>query len=265
MSKGNFDCFGLGLIFSDEEIAAARASPSFPREYELQFIGEQGNVFSHESIERAIQIGLDLHNQGEYKIDEIRQDTHKAMGVDAGFGSSKFGIVITQFVPENRHKNIVPTLQVLYAEEFERPDFNDMGNLVLKLKDSYTVDKTFIDSSNPEVIKTIKTGLNERPDYDRQIANLKLRHPKHLNLATFMDVIPISFAADGRDMLGYTKRCLDSGWLAIHPNFQKLIIALRTAVATDGLLDKQTTAHNDVFDAFRLSLSYYKSTSRRNS
>jgi hypothetical protein len=189
--------------------------------------------------------------------------THKAMGVDAGFGSSKFGIVITQFVPENRHKNIVPTLQVLYAEEFERPDFNDMVNLVLKLKDSYTVDKIFIDSSNPEVIKAIKTGLNERPDYDRQIANLKLRHPKHLNLATFMDVMPISFAADGRDMLGYTKRCLDSGWLAIHPNFHKLLISLRTATATDGLLHKGggQTAHNDVFDALRLSLSYYNTPS----
>src|SRR5215204_5318466 len=114
---------GLAKIYKEEEIAKARESPQFPREYDLQYIGQEGNVFSHESIEKAIQIGLDLHNQGEYKIDEIRQDTDKAMGIDAGFGSSKFGIVVTQFVPENKRKNIVPTIQVLYAEEFERPDF----------------------------------------------------------------------------------------------------------------------------------------------
>jgi hypothetical protein len=73
-----------------------------------------------------------------------------------------------------------------------------------------------------------------------------------------MNVIPTSFSSDGREMLAHTKACLDKNWLAIHPNFHKLIVALRTATATDGLLDKQATAHNDVLDAFRLSLSFYK-------
>lgn len=251
---------GLNKIYTPEEIAKARESPSFPREYEGQYIGQQGDVFSHESIQKAIQLGLDYHNAAEYRIDEIRQDTTKSMGIDAGFGSSKFGICITQYVPENKHKNIAPIFQVLYAEEFERPDFNDMVNLVLKLKQNYTVGKIEIDSSNPEVITSIKAGLNERTDYERQISILKQKHPRWLDLSRYMDVIPVSFAADGREMLGFTKRCVDSNWLAIHPNFHKLLVSLRRATATDGLLHKGEgqTAHNDIFDALRLSLFYFK-------
>jgi hypothetical protein len=34
---------------------------------------------------------------------------------------------------------------------------------------------------------------------------------------------------------------------------------LRTAVENgEGLLDKETTSYNDIFDAFRLSLQYYQ-------
>jgi hypothetical protein len=73
-----------------------------------------------------------------------------------------------------------------------------------------------------------------------------------------MNVIPKSFSSDGREMLAHTKRYLDNNWLAIHPNFHKLIVALRTAVATDGLLEKASTSHNEILDAFRLSLCLYK-------
>jgi hypothetical protein len=72
----------------------------------------------------------------------------------------------------------------------------------------------------------------------------------------------MSFGSDGREMMVHAKACLDSGWLAVHPDFSKLVIALRTAVATDGLLDKQSTAHSDILDAFRLSLQYYKQSLR---
>jgi len=34
---------------------------------------------------------------------------------------------------------------------------------------------------------------------------------------------------------------------------QKLITALRTAVDNDGVLDKESTSYNDIFDAFRLA------------
>jgi hypothetical protein len=37
----------------------------------------------------------------------------------------------------------------------------------------------------------------------------------------------------------------------------KLITALHTAVDNDGVLDKEATSYNDIFDAFRLALKFY--------
>ncbi|HKI09947.1 MAG TPA: hypothetical protein VKA09_16270 [Nitrososphaeraceae archaeon] len=242
---------GLAKIYKEEEIAKARESPQFPREYDLQYIGQEGNVLNHESIERAISAGLEVNK--EYPIDEIPQDTNKSIGIDAGFGSSKFAIVVTQLLRKEGK------IQVLYAEEFERPDFGTMVEKIVKMYRNYTVSKIYIDNANPEVITAIKAGLSERTDYDKQIAHWKSVN-RYYKPETYMKVIPVSFSSNGREMLAHTKYCLDNSWLAIHPNFHKLIIALRTAVATDGLLDKQVTAYNDVLDAFRLSLSFYKST-----
>jgi hypothetical protein len=51
----------------------------------------------------------------------------------------------------------------------------------------------------------------------------------------------------------------DRGKIAINPDkFDKLITSLRTAVDIDGTLDKEATLYNDVFDAFRLALKFYR-------
>lgn len=50
----------------------------------------------------------------------------------------------------------------------------------------------------------------------------------------------------------------DGGKIAINPDrFDKLITSLRTAVDNDGVLDKEATSYNDIFDAFRLALRFY--------
>ena len=42
--------------------------------------------------------------------------------------------------------------------------------------------------------------------------------------------------------------------------FHKLVTALRTAVANEYKLDKEITSFDDLVDAFRLSLTFYKRT-----
>jgi hypothetical protein len=49
--------------------------------------------------------------------------------------------------------------------------------------------------------------------------------------------------------------------IKIEGAMDKLIIALRTAYAKDGTLDKEVTSHNDVLDAFRLALRPFKEQS----
>ncbi len=61
-------------------------------------------------------------------------------------------------------------------------------------------------------------------------------------------------------MLAHAKEMLEyrNGQVAINPKHNKLITALRTAVEKgEGQLDKEATSHDDLFDAFRLSLSFY--------
>jgi hypothetical protein len=49
-----------------------------------------------------------------------------------------------------------------------------------------------------------------------------------------------------------------NGYIAINPSHTKLITALRTAVENgDGSLNKEVTSHDDLFDAFRMSLMFW--------
>jgi hypothetical protein len=48
--------YGVDKIYTKAEIEKAKQSPSFPREYELQYLGLVGNVFSQLSIDNATKI-----------------------------------------------------------------------------------------------------------------------------------------------------------------------------------------------------------------
>jgi hypothetical protein len=53
--------FGLGKIYTQEEIDKAMQSPGFEREYGLQYLGLEGDIFSPLQIERAVaSIALEL-------------------------------------------------------------------------------------------------------------------------------------------------------------------------------------------------------------
>ena len=61
-------------------------------------------------------------------------------------------------------------------------------------------------------------------------------------------------------MLAHCKGMLEyrNGQVAIHPRFNKLITALCTAVENgEGILDKEATSHDDLFDSFSLSLMFW--------
>ncbi|MFL6349589.1 MAG: hypothetical protein ACJ72X_15005 [Nitrososphaeraceae archaeon] len=49
--------YGIGKIYTAEEIEKAKQSPSFEREYNLKYLGRRGNVFHTKDIEAAIEKG----------------------------------------------------------------------------------------------------------------------------------------------------------------------------------------------------------------
>jgi aromatic ring-cleaving dioxygenase len=122
----------------------------------------------------------------------------------------------------------------------------------------YDVDKVYIDGANPSFIKSLKLQIGEDADYDKVIA--RYRAEKLGDATKDMWIVPVNFNTEHKAMLGHCKMILeqDPRKIAINPyKFDELITSLRTAVDNDGVLDKEATSYNDIFDAFRLALKFY--------
>ena len=103
--------YGVDKIYTKEEIEKAKMSPSFRREYQLEYQGKIGNVFSFQAIERCQNI--------EYNPHAVIPNCKISVGIDPSFGSSKFGIVVTRYANGR--------IEVVVAEEYDRGlTFSDM-------------------------------------------------------------------------------------------------------------------------------------------
>lgn len=234
--------YGLNRIYTNEEIEKAKASPSFEREYNLKYLGRIGNVFHSRDIDATIELGK------KYNPDVINRYARKSMGIDPAWGSSAFGIVVTQWVDN--------TIQIIYAEEYQKPDYNEMLDIAQSLISKYMISKIFIDGANPSFIRSLKYAIDEETEYEYDVErSRKMKIP----VWEYMDVIPIPFSTHHKDMLAHVKMLIEEEKLvAINPVFDKLLTSLRTSVDKEGTLDKEATSYNDIFDAFRLALYYYQ-------
>jgi hypothetical protein len=245
--------FGLGRIYTEAEIAAAKQSPSFEREYNLKYLGLVGNVFHIKDVEAATE-------KGKIRTLPINSYTQKSIGLDPGFGSSAFGICITELVDG--------LVNVVYAEEFPRPDFNFMIDKTEELISEFEINfdggsRIFVDGANPSFIRALKERLEEDPNYESVISHLKSAYPSVYDLKFLeqsMYVIPIPFSKYYKEMLAHCKEMLEyrNGLTAIHPRHDKLITALRNAVEKgEGSVDKDATSFDYCFDSFRLSMMFW--------
>ena len=82
----------------------------------------------------------------------------------ADIEKAKFGIVATQLVDGK--------IQVIHAEEYERPNFTDTINVVWQLKQQYgNVTNIYVDAANPEVWQALKKEFGE--PYNNNISMTK--------------------------------------------------------------------------------------------
>lgn len=122
-----------------------------------------------------------------------------------------------------------------------------------------------MDAANPEIWQALKREFNE-PFDEKTVREKKAYAMKYnLHIEDQMFVVPVPFSIEGAKMLQHTKWLLEerdedcSSLIAIdRERFHKLVTALRTAVANEYKLDKEQTSYNDLLDAFRLSLQFYK-------
>ena len=103
----------------------------------------------------------------------------------------------------------------------------------------------------------MKLQMGEAKDYEEIMKDCKARKRDR---EYEMNVIPVNFSMEHKSMLGNVKMLMerDGDYVAINPKFDKLIMSLRTAVEEgEGVLDKEATSYDDVFDAFRLEMRMY--------
>lgn len=229
---------GLDRIYTPQDIAQARRSPSFEREYNLKYLGAIGNVFSQTDIDYAIKQDYDIIQYLDDRTNPPR--IQGVMGVDPGWGVSAFGIVVTHFVDG--------LIRVAYVNQHSRSDHSEMVSVVWDLIQRFNVTKVLVDASAPSFIRALKLQWGERSDYEA--VDKKERE--------YMRVEPVSFGVEHKALLYHTKFLLENHYVQIHPTMDKLITALRSAWAKDGTLDKEITSFDDVLDSFRLCLRPYR-------
>ena len=234
----------LGTLYSHEEIENVKHSLSFPREYLGQYIGLQGNVFTPQSIEKITVY--------DYSPETIVPGCIVSVGLDPAFGSSRFGVVVTRFA-NNR-------IEVLEADEIERPDIQDMIDVVWNLKTKYgNLSAIHVDAAMPVVWQPLKRLFNEMANEKYVFDRIRYCETHNIPISRTMRVIPITFSNHHTKLLQHLKMLVDGGYLAVHPKFTKLLTAMRTAYATELKYDKSgsTSQHTDVFDALRLAVQVY--------
>jgi hypothetical protein len=186
-------------IYSQEQIQQAMQSPSFEREYNLKYLGLIGNVFHTKDIDTAIEKGK------LYNPDLVNSYSQKSIGIDPAWGSSAFGIVVTQW--QDNH------IQVLHAEQYERPDFDEMVDITLQLTARFGISLTdgcqiFVDGSAPELIRSLKKQLGDQVNYEEQIDTIKKQFPG-CDYESQMLVVPVHFAKEHKQMLAHCRVIVD--------------------------------------------------------
>jgi hypothetical protein len=230
--------YGLGKIYTQEEVDKAKQSPGFDREYGLQYLGKSRNVFSSFQIDKAIELGNQFQNM------PINQYAIHSIGIDPGFSSSRSAIVVTEFLKEEEK------IRVVYAEEFDKSNPQDLVNLIFKM---YTVDygmmNTYIwvDGANRAFVNLLKVAFDVSLNWEKQ------------NITpNSMKVLPVNFSTEHKQMLSHLAVCVSKGYVCIPSNYDKLIISLRTAWANELSLDKEQTSYSDSLDALSLSSKMFR-------
>jgi len=253
---------GEGKIFTKQEIREQQGSDSFQQEYNLQFGGSVGNLFSERAIMRNVITAEEAKNIEfapyqtysaiQYENNDGPNYIARSLGIDPGFGrnpklgvGSYTGLCLTQF-RNNR-------IEVLYAEELIQPDFNELVDIVTVMISKTNTTKVFTDSSNPPLIKSLKMAIGERPKY----GDIEKKDLERKIYKGDMVICPVPFNVKSREMMYSLKELVDNGLLVVHENQRNVIDCMRSAYVINEKLDKERTSHDDLFDALRLSISNF--------
>ena len=120
-------------------------------------------------------------------------------------------VVLTEFLKEE-HK-----IRVLYAEEFEHANPQDIVNLCFDLYRKHWNTWFFVDGANRAAVNLMKVAFNE---------SLSWESSKQGPNPETMKVLPVNFATEHKQMLAHLHMLVNKEYLAIPKEFDKLIISV---------------------------------------
>ncbi len=124
------------------------------------------------------------------------------MCIDPAFSSSKFAIMVAEFLKSERMINII------YAEELDKPNYEEVVDLIFRLfKQLGNIKNIGVDGLNPELIVSLKKKIDERSDWKYIQKKVQYCKKHNLNLAQYMIVCPIVFNTENINfMSSHSKR-----------------------------------------------------------
>ena len=109
-------------------------------------------------------------------------------------------------------------IQVLLAEEYERPRYEDMITTIMDLvrglnrrnidREILSSCKIYVDAANPEFISTLKKEAGQTTRWDFIEEKILYCKEHNLDLARYMTVVPVPFNQKCKNMIMHTKELL---------------------------------------------------------
>ena len=231
--------YGLDKIYDREFIEKKKLDPEFQREYNCRYLGKIGNLLSPKIIDDAIALGE------RFKDEPMNPFAIHSLGVDPAFGSSAFGMCLTELI---RERNII---RVLSAEQYDNhPSPQDMIDKIFDLhREIYNL-WVFCDGANRGFMTSLKIAFGESVNYE----SAESVSPSN-NIC-----IPVNFAKEHKTMISHLAQLFNDKHIAVPEKFSQLIISLKTCVVNEYSYDKESSSYTDIFDSLRLSLKAYNIT-----
>ena len=112
-----------------------------------KYLGKVGNLYSQLSIQHTIDRG-----RVGYNPDSINLLSEKYMTIDPAFSSSKFAIMVAEYIRSGTKQ-----IRILYAEELDHPSYEQALDHIFRIrKQMGNVQNIGVDASNPELIVSLK-------------------------------------------------------------------------------------------------------------
>jgi hypothetical protein len=235
----------VGKIYTEQEIEQASKGAGFERNFNLKYGYGTGNIILESTISKSIV------DYPEPTAEELVSSVI-SIGVDEGYGSSKFACVSSAIIGGDK-------IRILSAQQYERISFSQSVMIVADIMRQYGYStysnnvKVFCDGSRPDFVRDLKAACGENPVFEPVVDYC---HKYKIPVGNLMHIIPVYFGVDGKQMLAHLQGIASDGGLEIAPRYSQLLSQLRIAkVKPTGMLDKVSGNNSlDLVDGLMLSV-----------